>query len=100
MSTSVENPENPSTKTWSKPGASLSMTDLVAFPRRPSKANFGAPVRLQTNSFRLMNSNSSIKDINKYSVNFEPVIPDNSRISGKIIKGVREQIKADLNFII
>jgi aubergine-like protein len=33
-------------------------------------------------------------------VNFDPVIPDNSRISGKILKGVRDQIKAELNFII
>ena len=57
-------------------------------------------MRLQTNSFRFVNTNPSIKDVNKYSVNFDPVIPDNSRISGKILKGVRDQIKAELNFII
>ena len=91
MSTTVlENPEVQLTKTWTKPGASFTVTDLVAFPRRPSKANYGAPVRLQTNSFRFVNTNPSIKDVNKYSVNFDPVIPDNSRISGKILKGVRD----------
>jgi hypothetical protein len=94
--TTYENPESASTSssTWSKPHS-----DLVAFARRPSKANYGAPVRLQTNSFRFVNTNPSIKDINKYAVSFEPSVPANSRIDNKILKGVREEIKKDLNFM-
>ncbi len=72
---------------------------MVAFPKRPARVNFGAPVKLQTNSFRFVNTNPSIKDVQKYSIQFTPTIPDNSRISGKILKGAREEINKDLKFI-
>ncbi len=69
---------------------------LAAFPSRPTRANYGAPVRLQTNSYRIVNTNSSIKCIHKYSVHFEPEIPINSKVTSKVLREVRAKITADL----
>ena len=75
---------------------------IVAFPTRPRKANFSNPVRLQTNSFRLVNLNPSIKDIQKYALKFEPEIPTNSKVQGLVLRTVRDKISEALkvNFIV
>lgn len=73
------------------------------FALRPRRANYqqqggqNTTVRLQTNSFRLINLNpNGQKEIQKYSVKFDPEIPDTSKIDFKVEKVVREQIKVHL----
>ncbi len=60
-------------------GDSSPVDVAVSFHKRPQRANFGAPVRLQTNSFRIVNVNSAIQSVQKYSISFDPEIPVNSK---------------------
>ncbi|TNV83116.1 hypothetical protein FGO68_gene11586 [Halteria grandinella] len=70
---------------------------LVAFPVRPKKSNFASPVKLMSNCFRLINNHAGgQKDIQKYSVKYDPEIPDTSKIEFKVEKSIRDEAKKDL----
>ena len=81
-------------------GSNSPAHDVVAFHKRPQRANFGAPVKLQTNSFRIVNVNSAIQSVQKYSIAFDPEIPVNSKIQGKVLRSVKEEIIKDFKLYI
>ena len=58
----------------------------------PVASNFNQMVPLYANSYKLQLKTGKTS-IQKYSVHFEPDLPDNSRISQKIIGKCRDQLK-------
>ncbi len=58
-------------------------------------------MKLYSNYFKLEFDQPSIQGINKYTLKFEPEVPDNSRkMRTQIIKPIRDQIKVHLDFFI
>ena len=73
------------------------------FPKKPArdaKAE-GKMQKFYTNYFSIDFDSKDVKGVNKYTVKFEPEIPDNARaMRKKVLKLCRDQIKEKLEFFI
>lgn len=76
---------------------------LTLFPKRPvrdPKAS-GRQLKLFSNYFQIEFDQNDIQGVNKYTVKFEPEIPDNSKALRKdVLKSVRDKVKEKLEFFI
>jgi hypothetical protein len=66
------------------------------FPKKPARGpkSDGKPVKLYTNYFSIDFDSKDVAGVNKYTVKFEPEIPDNARAMRKtVLKLCRDQIK-------
>jgi len=76
---------------------------LTLFPKRPArdaKAS-GKALKLYSNYFQIDFDQENIQGVNKYTVKFDPEIPDNSKQLRKdVLKSVRDKIKEKLEFYI
>ena len=73
------------------------------FPAKPSPAQGaqGRPLKLYSNYFTIDFDDASVQGVNKYTVKFEPEIPDNARANRKeVLKKCRDKIKEHLEFYI
>jgi aubergine-like protein len=78
-------------------------SSLTLFPKRPARdpKATGRPLKLFSNYFNIEFDQNDIKGVNKYTVKFEPEIPDNSRALRKdVLKAARDKIKEKLEFFI
>ena len=76
---------------------------ITLFPKKPQrdpKAQ-GKQLKLFSNYFQIEFDSKEIKGVNKYTVKFEPEIPDNSKVVRKsVLKLVKDKIKEKLDFFI
>lgn len=73
------------------------------FPKKPTRDPKapGRQVKLYSNYYQLEFDQKDIQGVNKYTVKFEPEIPENSRpMRNAVLKKVKEQIKEKLEFYI
>ena len=73
------------------------------FPKKPirSAGAQGKETKLFSNYFSIDFDSNDVKGVNKYTVKFEPEIPDNSRALRKeVLKKCRDKIKEHLEFYI
>lgn len=73
------------------------------FPQKPQRASGaeGKPMKLFSNYFSIDFDSPNCPGVNKYTVKFEPEIPDNSRAMRKdVLKLCRDKIKEKLEFFI
>ena len=80
-----------------------SSTALTLFPKKPARAQgaTGRPLKLYSNYFQIVFDQKDIQGVNKYTVKFEPEIPDNSKALRKdVLRSVRDKIKEKLEFFI
>lgn len=73
------------------------------FPKKPARAAKaeGKPMKLFSNYFSIDFDSKDVAGVNKYTVKFEPEIPDNARAMRKqVLKLCRDQIKEKLEFYI
>ena len=76
---------------------------LTLFPKKPAREARapGRPLKLFSNYFEIDFDQAEIKGVNKYTVKFEPEIPDNSRALRKdVLRSCRDKIKEKLEFFI
>jgi hypothetical protein len=76
---------------------------LTLFPKRPQRdpKAAGKQLKLFSNYFQIEFDQKDIQGVNKYTVKFEPEIPDNSKdLRKKVLKTVRDKIKEKLEFFI
>lgn len=79
------------------------MESSALFPKKPQRASKaeGREVALASNYFSIEFDDKAIQGVNKYTVKFEPEIPDNSKALRKeVLKKCREEIKKKLEFYI
>ena len=80
-----------------------STSSATIFPKKPARASNaeGKPLKLFSNYFTIDFDNKDIGGVNKYTVKFEPEIPDNSRALRKeVLKACRDKLKEHLEFYI
>lgn len=73
------------------------------FPKKPARRQGadGRDVKLYSNYFSIDFDSANIAGVNKYTVKFEPEIPDNSKHLRKdVLKKCRDKIKESLEFYI
>jgi len=73
------------------------------FPKKPARGPKaeGKAMKLFSNFFSIDFDSKDVAGVNKYTVKFEPEIPDNSRAHRKsLLKLCRDQIKEKLEFFI
>jgi len=73
------------------------------FPQKPARSAKaeGRPLKLFSNFFTIDFDSAEFKGVNKYTVKFEPEIPDNSRALRKdVLRKCRDKIKEHLEFYI
>jgi hypothetical protein len=73
------------------------------FPKKPARSSKaeGKPIKLYSNFFSIDFDSKDVAGVNKYTVKFEPEIPDNARAMRKtVLKLCRDQIKEKLEFYI
>jgi len=73
------------------------------FPKKPARGpkSEGKAMKLYTNYFSIDFDTKDVTGVNKYTVKFEPEIPDNARKMRKtVLKLCRDQIKEKLEFYI
>lgn len=78
-------------------------TAATFFPKRPARSAKaeGKELKLYSNFFSLDFDSSSVTGVNKYTVKFEPEVPDNSRQLRKtLLKNCRDKVKEKLEFFI
>ena len=66
---------------------------LALFPKKPARSAgaAGKPLKLYSNYFKIDFDSKDIQGVNKYTLKFEPEIPDNSRKTRKeILRVVRD----------
>lgn len=82
----------------------MESTQAVAlFPKRPARDSkaVGRPQQLFSNYFQIDFDQAGIQGVNKYTVKFEPELPDNSKVLRKaVLKSARDKIKEKLDFFI
>jgi len=80
-----------------------STQSVALFPRKPQRdpKAAGRPQKLYSNYYQLEFDQNEIQGVNKYTVKFEPEIPDNSRPLRKaVLKLVKDKIREKLEFFI
>jgi len=78
-------------------------SSLTLFPKRPARdaKATGRQLKLYSNYFQIEFDQNDIKGVNKYTVKFEPELPDNSKNLRKdVLKSARDKIKEKLEFFI
>lgn len=73
------------------------------FPKKPARAAnaAGKVQKFYSNYFSIDFDSKDVQGVNKYTVKFEPEIPDNARaMRKKVLKLCRDQIKEKLEFFI
>ena len=73
------------------------------FPKKPARTakSDGKPMKLYSNFFSIDFDSKEVAGVNKYTVKFEPEIPDNARAMRKqVLKLCRDAIKTHLDFYI
>ena len=75
----------------------MSSSAIIQFQPRPSPSNFGSPVPLETNYYKL---ESVRKEVFKYSIKIEPEPTQDSKLIGQILKLAKEELTSQLNFYI
>jgi hypothetical protein len=73
------------------------------FPKKPTRTpkSEGKALKLYSNYFSIDFSEKETLGVNKYTVKFEPEIPDNARAMRKeVLKLCRDKIKEELEFYI
>ena len=73
------------------------------FPKKPARSPKadGKQIKLFSNFFSIDFDSKDVAGVNKYTVKFEPEIPDNSRALRKqVLKKCREKINEKLEFFI
>jgi hypothetical protein len=76
---------------------------LTLFPKRPARdaKAVGKQLKLYSNYFEIGYDQANIQGVNKYTIKFEPEIPDNSKALRKdVLKTCRDKIKEKLEFYI
>jgi hypothetical protein len=82
---------------------SSASSSAALFPKKPARASQadGKPLKLFSNYFQIDFDSKDIAGVNKYTVKYEPEIPDNAReMRKKVLKLCRDQIKEHLDFYI
>jgi len=80
-----------------------STSTVALFPKKPARdpKATGKALKLYSNYFKIEFDEKDIKGVNKYTVKFEPEIPDNSKAMRKaVLKLVRDKVKEKLDFFI
>ena len=80
-----------------------STTTATTFPKKPARGAgaTGKELKLFTNYFSIDFDSNEVAGVNKYTVKFEPEIPDNARAMRKeVLKKCRDKIKESLEFFI
>ena len=80
-----------------------STQSVALFPKKPQRdpQATGRQIKLFSNFFQVAFDQKEIQGVNKYTVKFEPEIPENSRELRKIVlKKVKDQVKQKLEFFI
>jgi len=80
-----------------------SSNSLTLFPKRPARdaKAAGRKLQLYSNYFKIDFDQAGIQGVNKYTVKFDPEIPDNSKALRKdVLRSVRDKIKEKLEFFI
>jgi aubergine-like protein len=78
-------------------------SSLTLFPKKPARdpKATGKKLKLFSNYFQIDFDQGDIKGVNKYTVKFEPELPDNSKNLRKdVLKAARDKIKEKLEFFI
>ena len=76
---------------------------ISLFPKRPARAAkaSGRQIALYSNYFEIAFDQAGIQGVNKYTVKFDPEVPDNSKgLRKDILKSARDKIKEKLEFYI
>ena len=79
------------------------VANTTFFPNKPQRATGaqGREMKLFSNFFSIEFDQKDVQGVNKYTVKFEPEIPDNSRALRKeVLKKCRDKIKESLEFYI
>ena len=103
MASSEENPKRGLTSsgdpqtTQSRGTSGGTLGELaLKMPVKPRAANHGQALSLCSNHYKF-NMGGGSRSIHKYAVKFKPELPDNSRVTGKLVNKARESIDAKLN---
>jgi len=78
-------------------------SQIHLFPKKPARGPKaeGKQMKLFSNFFSIDFDTKDVAGVNKYTVKFEPEVPDNSRALRKtMLKKCREQINEKLEFFI
>lgn len=76
---------------------------LALFPKKPARDTKAAcrNLKLYSNYFQIDFDSKEVQGVNKYTVKFEPEIPDNSKkVRKDVLKVCRDKIKEKLDFYI
>lgn len=80
-----------------------SANTVTLFPKKPARDPKAKcrELKLYSNYFQLDFDQKEIQGVNKYTVKFEPELPENSKVMRKaVLKCVRDKIKEKLEFFI
>lgn len=80
-----------------------SLNNVSLFPKKPVRdpKAAGRQVKLYSNYYQLDFDQKEIQGVNKYTVKFEPEIPDNSKqMRGAILKKVKDKLREKVDFFI
>lgn len=80
-----------------------SFQTISLFPKKPQRTSnaAGKQVKLFSNYYQLEFDQKEIQGVNKYTVKFEPEIPENSKVvRSSVLKKVKDKIKEKLEFYI
>ena len=70
------------------------LTHISNLPSKPQRANHGQPLMLTSNHYQF--TGISGRSIHKYAVKFEPQLPDNSKVGGKLVYLAKEKLQAEI----
>lgn len=76
---------------------------ITLFPKRPARdaKSTGKALKLFSNYFQIDFDQAGIQGVNKYTVKFEPELPDNSKeLRKNVLRSVRDKVKEKLEFYI
>lgn len=71
-------------------------TATATFPKKPQRdaKPLGQELKLYSNYFTLEFDSPAIQGVNKYTLKFEPDLPDNSRkVRGAVLRTVKDKVK-------
>ena len=80
-----------------------SLQNVSLFPKKPTRDPKapGRQVKLYSNYYQLEFDQKDIQGVNKYTVKFDPEIPDNSKpMRGAVLKKIKDKLREKLEFFI
>lgn len=81
----------------------MESNSLTLFPKRPTRdaKAAGRKMTLYSNYFKIDFDQAGIQGVNKYTIKYDPEIPDNSKeLRKNVLRSVRDKIKEKLEFYI